>query len=88
MTGAAALLNAGLPLDLAGMGDFLARLDRVGESLGLNAIPGQLPTWLLAAALAGAACELARRQLRATRGRQALSAAEAADVLTWSLTLR
>jgi hypothetical protein len=83
----AELLAAGVPFGALGLGaldDLLARLDGLGERLGLAVESGSLPAWLLAAAVAVGAGEAARRYYRRAG---AADAAEAADSLSWSLSL-
>jgi len=86
-TASGEMMEANLPMDGSALEAFVASLDRLGQSLGLPAGAG-MPVWMTATALALAACELARRQLRATRHAPALSADDASDTLTWSLSLR
>ena len=79
-TGTAELLEAASPR-FAGFEAFLARLDQLGPQLGLPA-GSRASGWVVAMALAGMACELARRQLRTTQRRPPLSP----DELSWTLT--
>jgi hypothetical protein len=87
------LLSAGVPFDIfsldRGVDGFLQRLDQLGERLGLSLGSVPVHSWLVAAALSAVAVESARRQFRsasASRSRL-LHGADAADTLTWSLTL-
>jgi hypothetical protein len=86
--GAAALGGAGLPVDLATLEAALARfLNGLGDLGGrLIVVPGAppLPYWLLALALAGAACELARRQLKQPRAGLVLAAEGDGEPLGWT----
>jgi len=77
---AAVLLDAKVPADFAGLDAFLAGLVQTAENAG-RALGSTLPGWLFAAALTGMACELARRQMRAS------SPDEAAEALAGSLRL-
>jgi hypothetical protein len=79
------LIDAAMTPDGNILEAFVQRLEQLGSSLGLSA-DTPLPTWILAAALTGLTCELARRQLTATR-RRSPATADPITTLTWSLSL-
>jgi hypothetical protein len=85
------LLSADVPFDTfsldRGVEDFFQRLDQLGDRFGLSLGSVPLHSWLVAAVLSAVAVESARRQFRSSSRSRLLHGADAADTLTWSLTL-